>query len=121
MRITEVFFSIKGESSHAGKPCVFARLTGCELRCGYCDTKYSYAGGTEMTLADVLSKVEAHPVKLVEITGGEPLDQEEVYPLMDALLKNNYTVMLETGGHVSIARVPKPVLKIIDIKTPDSK
>jgi 7-carboxy-7-deazaguanine synthase len=121
MRITEIFFSIQGESSHAGKPCAFVRLTGCSLRCGYCDTKYSYAGGVEMSLEEVLSKVASYPTRLVEITGGEPLEQEEVYPLMDRLLHDNYTVMLETGGHVSVSRVPEPVIKIIDIKCPDSR
>src|SRR5215475_4230450 len=120
MRITEIFFSIQGESTHAGKPCIFVRLTGCSLRCVYCDTKYSYAGGKEMSLDEVLSAVAAHPAKLVEITGGEPLEQEEVYPLMAALLDRGYTVMLETGGHVSIARVPEAVIKVIDIKCPDS-
>jgi len=120
MRITEIFYSIQGESTHAGKPCVFVRLTGCSLRCGYCDTKYSYAGGQEQSLEQVLATVASYPAKLVEITGGEPLEQEAVYPLMTALLDNAYTVMLETGGHVSIARVPAAVIKIIDIKTPDS-
>src|SRR6185295_15396416 len=120
MRITEIFFSIQGESSHAGKPCVFVRLTGCSLRCVWCDTKYSYSGGTEMPLADVIVAVESHPARLVEITGGEPLEQDEVYALMDALLAKGHTVMLETGGHVRIDRVPKPVIKIIDIKCPDS-
>jgi len=120
MRVTEIFFSIQGESTHAGKPCVFVRLTGCSLRCLYCDTKYSYAGGREMSLAEVLAAVESHPAKLVEVTGGEPLEQEEVYPLMNSLLDRGYTVMLETGGHVSVSRVPKPVIKIIDIKCPDS-
>src|SRR5688572_10975935 len=120
MRITEFFFSIQGESTHAGKPCVFVRLTGCSLRCGYCDTKYSYGGGTEQSLDEVLKTVEGYPAKLVEVTGGEPLEQEAVYPLMESLLGRGYTVMLETGGHVSIARVPAAVIKIIDIKTPDS-
>lgn len=120
MRITEIFFSIQGESSHAGKPCVFVRLTGCSLRCVYCDTKYAYTGGREMTLDEVLSAVGGYPSKLVEVTGGEPLEQEEVYPLMSSLLGRGYSVMLETGGHVNIERVPKPVIKIIDIKCPDS-
>jgi 7-carboxy-7-deazaguanine synthase len=120
MRITEIFYSIQGESTHAGKPCVFVRLTGCSLRCGYCDTKYSYSGGQEQSLDAVLETVASYPAKLVEVTGGEPLEQDAVYPLMDALLERNYTVMLETGGHVSIARVPSPVIKILDIKTPDS-
>ena len=121
MRITEIFFSIQGESTHAGEPCIFVRLTGCSLRCGYCDTKYSYAGGREMSLEDVLSTVAGYPSKLVEITGGEPLEQDEVYPLMDSLLGRRYTVMLETGGHVSVGRVPEPVIKVIDIKCPDSR
>ena len=120
MRITEIFFSIQGESTHAGKPCVFVRLTGCSLRCVYCDTKYSYSGGREMPLDEVLSVVSGHPAKLVEITGGEPLEQEEVYALMDSLLDRGYSVMLETGGHVSVEPVPKAVIKVIDIKCPDS-
>src|SRR3954465_15132006 len=106
MRITEIFFSIQGESTHAGEPCIFVRLTGCSLRCVYCDTKYSYAGGSEMSLDDVLAKVKSYPARLVELTGGEPLEHEEAYPLMDALLDRGYTVMLETGGHVNISRVP---------------
>ena len=120
MRITEIFFSIQGESTHAGEPCVFVRLTGCSLRCVYCDTKYSYAGGREMSLEEVLGIVADYPANLVEVTGGEPLEQEEVYPLMASLLGRGYTVMLETGGHHSVTRVPKPVIKIIDIKCPDS-
>jgi 7-carboxy-7-deazaguanine synthase len=120
MRITEIFFSIQGESTHAGKPCVFVRLTGCSLRCVYCDTKYSYAGGREMELQEVLAAVTRYPASTVEVTGGEPLEQEEVYPLLQALLDRGYSVMLETGGHASIARVPKAVIKVIDVKCPDS-
>ena len=120
MRITEIFFSIQGESTHAGEPCVFVRLTGCSLRCVYCDTKYSYAGGREMPLDEVLSVVAGYPAKLVEVTGGEPLEQEGVYPLMNSLLDRGYSVMLETGGHISVAHVPKAVIKVIDIKCPDS-
>jgi 7-carboxy-7-deazaguanine synthase len=120
MRVTEIFFSVQGESSHVGKPCIFVRLTGCALRCVWCDTKYSYSGGQEMSIADVLAIVEKHPAKLVEVTGGEPLEQEEAYPLMESLLDRKYTVMLETGGHVLIDRVPKAVIKIIDVKCPDS-
>src|SRR5215831_7749133 len=121
MRVTEIFFSIQGESTHAGEPCIFVRLTGCSLRCIYCDTKYSYAGGRDMSLDEVLSVVGSHPSGLVEITGGEPLEQEEAYPLMDSLLARGYTVMLETGGHVNLSRVPKQIIKIIDIKCPDSR
>src|SRR5262247_3482512 len=113
MRITEIFFSIQGESSHAGKPCVFVRLTGCSLRCVYCDTKYAYGGGREMALDEVLSVVGSYPAKLVEVTGGEPLEHEEVYPLMTSLLDRGYTVMLETGGHINVNRVPKAVIKVI--------
>jgi 7-carboxy-7-deazaguanine synthase len=120
MRVTEIFFSIQGESSHAGKPCIFVRLTGCSLRCVYCDTKYSYAGGCEMTLDEVLASVASYPARLVELTGGEPLEQEEAYPLMNSLLQRGYTVMLETGGHIDLGRVPEPVIKVVDIKCPDS-
>jgi 7-carboxy-7-deazaguanine synthase len=96
------------------------RLTGCSLRCVYCDTTYSYGGGVEMPVEEVLRKVGEYPAKLVEVTGGEPLEQEDVYPLISSLLDRGYTVMLETGGHVGIHRVPAPVIKIIDIKCPDS-
>lgn len=120
MRITEIFFSIQGESSHAGKPCIFIRVTGCSLRCVYCDTKYSYAGGRDMPMDEVLAAVRQYPANLVEVTGGEPLEEEEVYPLMAALLERRYTVLLETGGHISICRVPRQVIKIMDIKCPGS-
>jgi 7-carboxy-7-deazaguanine synthase len=120
VRISEIFYSIQGESSHAGKPCVFVRLTGCSLRCGYCDTIYAYGGGETMPVEEVLLRVQGYPAKLVEITGGEPLEQEEVYPLMETLLGAGCQVMLETGGHVGIERVPKAVIKVIDIKCPDS-
>jgi 7-carboxy-7-deazaguanine synthase len=120
MRVTEIFFSIQGESTRVGEPCIFVRLTGCSLRCVYCDTKYAYAGGREMPLHDVLSAVASYPARLVEVTGGEPLEQEEVYPLMSSLLERGYSVMLETGGHISVSRVPRAVIKIIDIKCPDS-
>ena len=120
MRITEIFHSIQGESSHAGKPCVFVRLTGCSLRCVWCDTKYSYSGGTSMSLDEVIAAIANYPTRLVEITGGEPLEQDEAYALMDALLASQHTVMLETGGHIAVDRVPKAVIKIIDVKCPDS-
>ena len=100
---------------------MFVRLTGCSLRCVWCDTKYSYSGGHEMTLDEVLAEAGKFPAKLIEITGGEPLEQEEVYPLMEAFLARQYTVMLETGGHVRIDQVPKEVIKIIDVKCPDSR
>jgi 7-carboxy-7-deazaguanine synthase len=121
VQVTEIFFSIQGESTHAGKPCVFVRLTGCSLRCVWCDTKYSYFGGQQMALDAVIGAVKKHPSKLVEITGGEPLEQEDVYALMSELLEQGFTVMLETGGHVLLDRVPAPVIKIVDIKCPDSR
>jgi 7-carboxy-7-deazaguanine synthase len=121
MRITEIFCSIQGESSHAGKPCIFVRLTGCSLRCVWCDTKYAYSGGRDMSLNEIIEMVGQYTTKLVEVTGGEPLEQEEVYPLMQELLERGHTVMLETGGHIRIDRVPKPVIKIIDVKCPQSR
>src|SRR6185295_3759911 len=120
MRITEIFFSIQGESSHAGKPCVFVRLTGCSLRCVWCDTKYSYSGGTAMSLDEVMKTIASYRTRLVEITGGEPLEQDDAYALMELLLANHYVVMLETGGHIAVDRVPREVIKIIDVKCPDS-
>ncbi len=120
VQVTEIFHSIQGESSHAGKPCVFVRLTGCGLRCTYCDTPYSFGGGREMSIDHVLTEASQHPTRLVEITGGEPMEQAGVYALMDSFLKAGYTVMLETGGHVALADVPSEVIKIIDVKCPDS-
>jgi 7-carboxy-7-deazaguanine synthase len=120
MQITEIFKSIQGESTHAGLPCIFVRLTACNLRCSWCDTEYSFHGGTKMTLDEVFGRVRDFGGKLVEITGGEPLLQEEVYPLMDRLLGEDYRVMLETSGERPIARVPREVIKIVDVKCPDS-
>ena len=120
LTINEIFYSIQGESSRAGTPCVFVRLTACDLRCSWCDTPYAFHEGRKMAVDDVVAAVEPHGCSQVEITGGEPLLQEDVYPLMDALLTRGYTVMLETGGHRSIERVPAPVLKIVDVKCPGS-
>jgi 7-carboxy-7-deazaguanine synthase len=120
IQITEIFHSIQGESSRAGQPCVFVRLTGCSLRCTYCDTQYSYFGGEAMAIDDVINRVQEYRTRLVEVTGGEPLEQEAVYPLIERLLREGYTVMLETGGHVPIAEVPRETIKIIDVKTPGS-
>src|SRR5476649_2309169 len=99
LTINEIFHSIQGESSHAGRLCVFVRLTGCDLRCSWCDTPYSFHEGHKMSVDEVIAAVEAYGSPLVEITGGEPLLQEDVYPLMDWLLASGCTVMLETGGH----------------------
>ena len=120
LQITEIFHSLQGESTHAGKPCVFVRLTGCSLRCGYCDTKYAYFGGRNMTVDEVLTSVVTYPTRLVEITGGEPLEQEAAIPLMERLIGEGYTVMIETGGHVALDPVPDEVIKIVDVKCPGS-
>jgi 7-carboxy-7-deazaguanine synthase len=118
--INEIFHSVQGESSYAGQPCVFVRLTACDLRCSWCDTPYAFHEGTKRRLEDVLAEVERFGCKLVEVTGGEPLLQEDVYPLMEALVANGHRVLLETGGHRSIARVPDAVVTIMDVKCPGS-
>jgi len=120
MQITEIFKSIQGESTCTGLPCVFVRLTGCNLRCTWCDTEYSFHGGTPMTLDEVMAQVDRLGGNLVEITGGEPLLQEEVYALMNRLLDEGRKVMLETSGERPIDRVPPAVVKIVDVKCPDS-
>ena len=120
LTINEIFYSIQGESTHAGRPCVFVRLTACDLRCSWCDTPYAFVEGRKMSVGDVVAAVGGYGCSLVEITGGEPLLQEDVYPLMETLLDEGRTVMLETGGHRTIARVPAAVRKIVDIKCPGS-
>ena len=120
LTINEIFHSIQGESTHTGRPCVFVRLTACDLRCSWCDTAYAFTEGQKMSLDDVMEQVDAFECPLVEITGGEPLLQREVYPLMERLLASGRTVMVETGGHMSIEHVPAPVIKIVDVKCPGS-
>lgn len=120
LTINEIFHSIQGESTHAGRPCVFVRLTACDLRCSWCDTAYAFTEGRKMSLDDVIRDVESRETRLVEITGGEPLLQKDVYPLMDALLARGYEVLLETGGHVPLTQVPAGVKKIVDVKCPGS-
>ena len=120
VRVTEIFRSLQGESSFAGLPCVFVRLTGCSLRCVWCDTPYAFTGGTEREVAGVVEEVARHGVPLVEITGGEPLEQEGFYPLSQALLSRGHTVLVETGGHVPLDRVDPRVVKIVDVKCPGS-
>ena len=123
MQITEIYKSIQGESTHAGLPCVFVRLTGCNLRCSWCDSEYTFTGGRRMALEEVLQEVErlSPDGGLVEITGGEPMLQErEVVPLMQRLLDTGYTVLLETSGERPLAGVPKGVVKIVDVKCPNS-
>jgi 7-carboxy-7-deazaguanine synthase len=119
--VSELFYSIQGESSYTGYPCLFIRLAGCNLRCTYCDAKYTYEEtDLEMSLAEIVSFVQKSPVRLVEITGGEPLLQENVYALMETLLAGERTVLLETNGSIDMAKVPDAVVKIMDIKCPGS-
>jgi len=120
LTVNEIFHSIQGESTRAGMPCVFVRLTACDLRCSWCDTPYAFHEGRKMSVDEVVDAVDRFGTGLVEITGGEPLLQEDVYPLMDALLSGGRTVMLETGGHRPIDRVPAAVVKIVDVKCPGS-
>ena len=120
LTVNEIFHSIQGESSHAGRPCVFVRLTACDLRCSWCDTPYAFHEGRKMSVDEVVAAVDQTGCQLVEITGGEPLLQDDVYPLMDRLLAAGRTVMLETGGHRPISRVPAAVVKIVDVKCPAS-
>src|SRR5512140_1551916 len=120
LTVNEIFHSVQGESTHAGRPCVFVRLTACDLRCSWCDTPYAFTEGRKVPVAAVVDEVERYGCPLVEITGGEPLLQEDVYPLIDELLARGRTVMIETGGHRSIARVPPAVVRIIDVKCPAS-
>jgi 7-carboxy-7-deazaguanine synthase len=120
LTINEIFHSIQGESTHAGRPCVFVRLTACDLRCSWCDTPYAFHEGSRMTVEDVVSRVRDYGCDVVEITGGEPLLQKDVYPLMQRLLDEGRTVMLETGGHLSVEDVPDGVVRVIDVKCPGS-
>jgi 7-carboxy-7-deazaguanine synthase len=120
MKVNEIFRSIQGESSHAGRPCAFVRLAECNLRCVWCDTAYAFHEGVEMSVDDVIERVRGFGLPLVEVTGGEPLLQEEVYPLMTRLADLGHTVLLETGGSISVARVDPRVVKIVDIKCPGS-
>ncbi len=123
MQITEIYKSLQGESTYAGLPCVFVRLTGCNLRCTWCDSEYTFFGGRKMTPEEVLEEVlRLSPGSgLVEITGGEPMLQErELVPLMQRLLDHQYTVLLETSGERPLERVPGAVVKIVDVKCPDS-
>ncbi|MGH7780545.1 MAG: radical SAM protein [Candidatus Binataceae bacterium] len=120
LNISEIFYSIQGESTHAGRPCVFVRLTGCNLRCRWCDTAYAFYGGQRMTIEEVAAAAARHRCNLIEITGGEPLLQEGVYPLIDALLAAGDTVMIETSGASNISRLDPRVIKIMDLKCPGS-
>jgi 7-carboxy-7-deazaguanine synthase len=132
MFITEIFKSIQGEGTRAGSPCIFVRLTGCNLRCTWCDTAYAFHGGAKMSVEEVISRVDELAsraggaagaqtgVPLVELTGGEPLLQQEIYPLAERLLAAGFTVMIETSGERFIGQLPREVIKIVDVKCPDS-
>lgn len=120
IKINEIFYSIQGESSQAGLPCVFVRLTYCNLRCNYCDTEYAFFEGREMSLDEIIREVQSYNCRLVEITGGEPLVQKNVHKLMKSLCDSGYQVMLETGGHMDISMVDRRVKIIMDIKCPGS-
>ena len=120
LSVNEIFYSIQGESTYAGRPCVFVRLAGCDLRCTWCDTAYAFNEGRKMSVDDVLRQVDGFESPLVEVTGGEPLLQDDVYPLMERLLERGRTVLLETGGQIDVSRVPGGVVKVMDVKCPAS-
>jgi len=120
LKINEIFYSIQGESSWAGMPCVFVRLSGCPLRCKYCDTSYAFKEGESRSLEEIIYEIESYDTLLVEITGGEPLIQPSVYPLMTELCDRGYQVLLETSGERNIDKCDSRVTKIVDIKTPCS-
>jgi 7-carboxy-7-deazaguanine synthase len=120
LTINEIFHSIQGESTHSGRPCVFVRLTACDLRCSWCDTAYAFHEGERMSIDEVVAAVDRFGCPIVEITGGEPLLQREVFPLMERLMADGRTVLVETGGHRSLADVPGGVIKIMDVKCPGS-
>ncbi len=120
MRVTEIFFSIQGEGTRAGLPCVFVRFTGCDLRCVYCDTAYAFHGGRDFTRGEILAEVARFPCKLVLLTGGEPLLQRELPELAGELLALGYHVLVETHGQRPLDALPRQVVRIVDVKTPGS-
>lgn len=121
MVVTEIFKSIQGESTFAGLPCIFVRLTGCNLRCHWCDTAYAFHGGQQMTANEVLDRIRQMETKLLEFTGGEPLLQErEIVPVAEELLSDGYRVLIETSGERFIGRLPRAVVKVMDVKCPAS-
>ncbi len=120
LTVNEIFYSIQGESTYAGRPCVFVRLTACDLRCVWCDSPYAFHEGTKMSIDDIVAEVTRHGCSLVEMTGGEPLLQKELYPLMDRLHAAGLQVLIETGGHRSIEHVPAFATVVMDVKCPGS-
>ena len=120
LKINEIYYSVQGESTHAGRPCVFIRLTYCNLRCTYCDTEYAFYEGKDIEITHIMNEIKQWDCNLVEVTGGEPLFQDKCINLLNELVNSNYEVMLETGGSLSISDVPKKVIKIVDFKCPSS-
>ena len=120
LRVTEIFRSIQGESTHAGRPCTFVRLTGCPMRCVWCDSEYTFTGGEHLSIDDVMQKVRDFGCRLVEVTGGEPLAQSEAFDLVTRLCDEGYEVLIETGGYVSTEELDKRAKIILDIKCPGS-
>lgn len=120
LRITEIFLSIQGESSHAGRPCAFVRLMGCPMRCAWCDSEYTFTGGERLSFEEIFQKLEDFGCKLVEVTGGEPLAQKNAFPFITELLDKNYEVLIETGGYVSTEKVDQRAKIILDVKCPGS-
>lgn len=120
LRVSEIFYSLQGETSRSGFPTVFVRLTGCPLRCGYCDTAYAFQGGERLSVAEILAQVAQYPVRYVTLTGGEPLAQREALALLRALCDAGYDVSLETSGALDISGVDARVARIVDVKTPGS-
>jgi len=120
LTVSEIYRSIQGESTYVGRPCVFVRLTACNLRCTWCDTPYAFTGGTKMAVEAVMAEVDKLDCKLVELTGGEPLLQAESIQLMERLVASGYDVLLETGGHMPLDEVPDEVVAIVDVKCPAS-
>ena len=120
LKINEIYYSVQGESTHAGRPCIFIRLTYCNLRCSYCDTEYAFYDGKDMEITNIMIEIKRWDCNLVEVTGGEPLFQDECIDLLNELVNSSYEVMLETGGSLSIFDVPKKVVKIVDFKCPSS-
>jgi 7-carboxy-7-deazaguanine synthase len=120
LRITEIFLSVQGESSHAGRPCAFVRLTGCPMRCVWCDSEYTFTGGERLGFDEIFARLEEFGCPLVEVTGGEPLAQKAVFPFINALLDKGYEVLIETGGYVSTEKVDPRAKVILDVKCPAS-
>lgn len=120
LRITEIFLSIQGESSHAGRPCAFVRLTGCPMRCVWCDSEYTFTGGERMSFEDIFAKLDEFGCNLIEVTGGEPLAQKNAFPFITELCERGYEVLIETGGYVSTEDVDPRAKIILDVKCPAS-